>query len=186
MRTRNSGAGPVTRGVDMRLRSLSLALTTGIVTCVGVLGTGSAQANDSLAEAVNASSVGTAADTHHTASSTQSIPHSSKFGKKIYIVGKSPGCRIMAFVGANKVRASGFLKVTCEHKTKSTIAGALSLNNQKFKDVRMRAYGKTMSTKWVSLKNPKGTQKFCMMGWWMHPLYPDPQYRSEAKACVKY
>ncbi|WP_158744882.1 hypothetical protein [Streptomyces sp. NRRL S-1448] len=171
----------------MRMRTFGLALTTGIVTCVGVLGTGSAQANNtSPAEAVNASSVGTAADAPHTASSLHGLPHSTKFGKKIYIVGKSPGCRIMAFVGANKDRASGFLKVTCDQKTKSTIAGALSLNNQKFNDVRMRANGKTMTTKWVSLKNPKGTQKFCMMGWWMHPLYPEPQNRSEAKACVKY
>ncbi|WP_432093004.1 hypothetical protein [Streptomyces sp. bgisy100] len=132
------------------------------------------------------SSIGTAADAQRAAGSVQGSPHSRKYGKRIYLYGSSPGCRIMASVKANRSRATGYLKATCKDKSFSTISGALSLNNQDFKKVGMRTQGKSMTTKRVSFKNRRGTQKFCMMGWWMHPLYPEPHKRSEAKACVKY
>ncbi|MFF6780204.1 hypothetical protein [Streptomyces sp. NPDC012510] len=108
-------------------------------------------------------------------------------GKVIRIKGKLPGCRAHAVVSVTKKTASGYARATCEYGSTHILVGLLSVNNDKLKSTTKRQRGgKTVTSKTLKLGNPKGTQKICMIGTWNYPLAEQPQYRSEARACVKY
>ncbi|MCT7353697.1 hypothetical protein N4P33_16185 [Streptomyces sp. 15-116A] len=144
------------------------ALTAAAVAMSG-LGMGSAHATDSAGTSAQATKVAAAK------------------GKVIRISGKKPGCRVHAVVSVTPKTASGYLKSTCEYGSSHVLAGLLSIDNKKVKQVTKRqGSGKTATTNTVKLANPKGTQKICMMGSWNFPLADGPQFRSEARACVKY
>jgi hypothetical protein len=138
---------------------------------LGLLGT--------AAPAATAAQSGGAAET-----GAKAIVGKDKYGKWVKTGPLKTKCRVYIAVSAG-ASANAAASSTCKKRMSQVVVAAITINNQKIKHTTKRGTAKSVYTDAVKLKNPKGKQTICGIGWINSPADETNPVRSEAKVCIK-
>ncbi|MGW7076470.1 hypothetical protein ACWGH2_10430 [Streptomyces sp. NPDC054871] len=94
-------------------------------------------------------------------------------------------CRYHVSLKVSKKKIRGQGDSHCKRKAAQVVVTAITINNDKAKYDVTRRNAKNIFAPSLKMKNPRGTQKICALGYVNHPLDETNPKRSEAKVCIK-
>ncbi|MEU1475881.1 hypothetical protein ACFYZ8_00980 [Streptomyces sp. NPDC001668] len=132
-----------------------------------------------------ASPAATAAPSGTTAEAgAKAVVGKAGFGKWTKVGRTGNKCRVYVAVSAGTT-LNGAANSQCKKKESQVVVVGISINNDKIKYTKATGTAKSVYTKAVKEKNPRGKQTLCAFGY-VNSTWDDtnPQ-RSELKVCVK-
>ncbi|MFE0100188.1 hypothetical protein [Streptomyces sp. NPDC059009] len=111
----------------------------------------------------------------------------SKYGKWVKMGVYRSKCRVQLSIAAGNT-VSGGAEGYCKKKSQQAVVGRIYFDaSGKYKDIKKLGTGKYVGVGGGEMKNPKGKQKMCIVGYTQSPWDGgEPWRRSEAKVCITY